>query len=77
VSSCFQITKSALILAIAIGSVSLASAQTTRTAYRDAYYAGAARVQQPQRITRLTTARPPAVTTCIRPATEEKTCANS
>jgi len=53
VSSCFQITKSALILAIAIGSVSLASAQTTRTAYRDAYYAGAARVQQPQRITRL------------------------
>lgn len=41
-SSYFQITKSALILAIAIGSVSLASAQTTRTAYRDAYYAGAA-----------------------------------
>jgi hypothetical protein len=41
------------------------------------YYAGAARVQQPQRITRLATARPPAVTTRIRPATEEKTCANS
>jgi len=35
------------------------------------------RVQQPQRITRLTTARPPAVNTRIRPATEEKTCANS
>jgi hypothetical protein len=61
------------------GSVALASAQTTRSAYRDAttWARPQPRVQQPQRITRLTTARPTAVTIRIRPATREKTCVNS